>query len=388
VSFAAVEPTPPGTKPGRRRVVVALTVFLGLAVLLVGAGVVYLKIEENRIRRVAFGTPASRGGLNADVPQGDAVNILVVGSDSRAAATAAKDKQQFGTQTKVDGQRSDTMMVVRLDPSTGKAIVLSLPRDTYVDLPEGGKGRLNEAFADTKDRSKANPDRLVRTITKNFGIPINHYVEIDFFGFRDAVDAVGGVNVYFQYPARDAYSLLNITSAGCVALNGDSALSYVRSRHFEYQENGRWHTDPTSDFGRIKRQQDFLRRLAHKAVADGLTNPVKAYRLIDAGVKNVALDQGFGVSDMRSLASQLRGMSDDNITFLSLPAVPKTVGGADVLVLDKAAATDVIAEFRPPSPSPAPAARPGRSTSTSAPSTVTAPPTTQPAAGSDPSKAC
>jgi LCP family protein required for cell wall assembly len=278
-------------------------------------------------------------------------------------------------------------MVVRLDPQGGKAVVLSLPRDLYVDLPEGGKGRLNEAFADTKDRSKANPDRLVRTVEKNLGIPINHYVEIDFFGFRDAVNAVGGVNVYFEYPARDAYSLLHIPTAGCVPLNGDAALSYVRSRHFEYQENGRWKADPTSDFGRIKRQQDFLRRLVHKASAEGLTNPIKAHRLIDSAVKNVAVDKGFGVGDMKNLATQLRGVGDGNMTFLSVPATPKTIGGADVLVLDKAAANDVVTTFGAPALVPTTTTRPSRASSTTA-APATAPPTTAPAIGSDPSKTC
>lgn len=345
----------PTAEPGRgrrrlRRALIALNVFLAAGVLLLGGGLTYVMVQQSRISKVRLSSSKTVGdGVLVDVPKGAPLNILVVGSDSRAAAKDAKDKRQFGADVKdVDGQRSDTMMVVRLDPKSDRATILSIPRDMYVEIEGGGKGRINEAFADRNDRKKADPDRLIRTIYKNFGIPISHYVEIDFFGFRDAVNAVGGVKVWFEYPSRDAYSLLNIPNAGCVQLNGDSALSYVRSRHFEYKQNGRWKSDPTSDFGRIKRQQDFIRRLVRKAVSDDLLNPIRAHRLIEAGVNNVTVDEGFGLSDMKSLASQMRKLNEGGLTFLSIPGVPIMVGSDSVLRLDKEGANEVLVAFGAP----------------------------------------
>jgi len=332
-----------------RRIFIGLNIFLGICVLTLGAGVGYFAYQESRINKIKIDRPGVGGeGPLIPVVKGSPVNILVVGSDSRAAAKEARDRKQFGSNSKVDGQRSDTMMVVRLDPKNDKATILSIPRDMYVDLEGGGKGRLNQAFADVKDNTKADPDRLIRTIYKNFGVPINHYVEIDFFGFRDAVNAIGGVKVYFEFPARDAFSLLNIKTSGCVQLDGDAALSYVRSRHYQYQQNGRWKDDPTSDFGRIKRQQDFLRRLVRKAIADGLTNPLKAHRLIDAGVKNLTVDKGFGVSDMKNLASQLRGVDEGGLVFLSIPGESIMVNGDSVLRLDKEGANEALVAFGAP----------------------------------------
>jgi LCP family protein required for cell wall assembly len=372
-----------------RRALITLNVLLALAVVVVGLGVGYLKYEESKIDTVPGLTSKKKGGPLDDEPKGAPVNILVVGSDSRAAAKEAKDRKQFGTGAKVDGQRSDTMMVVRLDPKNDKATILSIPRDMYVDLEGGGKGRLNEAFANVKDRNKADPDRLVRTITKNFGIPINHYVEIDFFGFREAVNAVGGVKVWFAFPARDDFSLLDVPTPGCVQLNGDQALSYVRSRHYEYREDGRWKSDVTSDFGRIKRQQDFIRRLVRKALADGLTNPLTAHRLIDAAVENLTVDPGFDTGDMRSLANQLRNVNEGGLVFLSIPGIPAKIGGADVLQLDKSGAREVLAAFGAQAAATTSTSRAGvASTATTAPPPPPAPPTTEPAVGSDPSKLC
>jgi LCP family protein required for cell wall assembly len=371
-----------------RRLLITLNVLLAATALLVGTGVAYLSYQKSQIDTVKELKPVTEGGPMALVPKGDPVNILVVGSDSRAAAKEAKDKKQFGTGVKVDGQRSDTMMVVRLDPKNDKATILSIPRDMYVDLEGGGKGRLNQAFASVKDANKADPDRLIRTIINNFGIPITHYVEIDFFGFREAVNAVGGVKVWFEFPAKDDYSQLNIPTAGCVKLDGDQALAYVRSRHFDYLQNGRWRTDETSDFGRIKRQQDFIRRLVRKALAEGLTSPLTAHRLINAAVKNLSVDPGFDPGDMRTLASQLRNVNEGGLVFLSIPGIPVKIGGADVLQLDKQGANEVLAAFGAPRLTTTTTRAAASSATTAVPAGAVTPPTTQPAPGSDPTKLC
>jgi len=331
------------------RTLVGVTVALAVAVLVAGAGVLLAVYERSRIRTVDLTKPVrpgETGGAVREAPKGAPINILMVGSDSRAFAQTSQDRKQFGAKQQGDSQRSDTMMIVRLDPRTDHATILSIARDLYVKIEGGGTDRINGAFADPKDPTKSDPDRLIRTITSNFGIPINHYIEVDFAGFRDVVNAIGGVSVYFKYPSRDAFSLLDARQPGCLQLDGDKALSYVRARHLEVRTAKGWEFDGTGDIGRIQRQQDFMRRVLHKAIRDGLTNPVTAYKLIDAGAGNVTTDSGFGVNDMRNLANQLRGISDSGLSTLALAGNPFTTpDGADVLKVDPAASGPVLAAF-------------------------------------------
>ena len=351
-------PEPPRHKhPLRHRIAVAFTVLLAVVVALVGAGVAYAAIQNGRIDKYTF-----RGGKEAaiaKVPKGEPVNILVVGNDSRAFAKDAAEKKAFGARTVGESQRSDTMMVMRLDPKNDRAQILSIARDLWVDLEGGGKGRINEAFAQPGNPGKADPDRLVRTIRTNFGLTINHYVEIDFAGFRQVVDAIGGVSVYFPFPARDAFSNLEINQTGCVKLDGGQALSYVRSRHYEFKEAKGWQFEGSGDIGRIRRQQDFIKRVVRKAVADGLTNPVKAAKLIEAGVDNVKVDSSFGVADMKKLANQLRDLDESRIAFLALTGDPAMIDGNDVLRLNPARANEVLAAFGAKVPGSTPTTRRG-----------------------------
>ena len=336
-------PGRPGRKhPLRHRLAVGFTVFLAVAVALVGAGVAYAAVQANRLGKVDIGD--GDGGMSK-VPKGQPVNILVVGNDSRAFAKDAKDRKQFGAKEIGESIRSDTMIVMRLDPKNDRVTVLSIARDLYVDLEGGGKGRINQAFAQKGDPTKADPRRLIRTIKSNFGITINHYVEIDFAGFRQAVDAIGGVSVYFPFPARDTKSGLDIDEAGCVKLNGPQALSYVRSREYEFKGPKGWQFDHSGDIGRIQRQQDFIKRVVRRSVSDGFTNPVKAARLIEVGIDNVRVDSGFGVGDMKSLAGQLRDLDEGKVAPVALTGDPVKVDGADVLKLNPARAAEVLAAF-------------------------------------------
>jgi len=330
--------------PLRHQIAVGFTVFLAAAVLLVGAGVAYAAVQNSRLEKI----DSLNRGKNAPltkVAKGEPVNILVVGNDSRAFAKDAKDKKAFGAKEVGDSQRSDTMMVMRLDPKNDRVTVLSIARDLYVDLEGGGKGRINEAFAKKGEPNQADPDRLVRTIKRNFGVTINHYIEIDFGGFREVVDAIGGVKVHFPFPARDEFSGLGVNSTGCVQLDGPAALAYVRSRHYEFKTAKGWQSEGTGDLGRIKRQQDFIKRVLRKSVADGLTNPVTASKLIEAGIDNVKVDGSFGVGDMKSLASQLRDLDDGRLAFVALTGDPVKIDGAEVLRLNPMKAAEVLGAF-------------------------------------------
>ena len=137
------------------------------------------------------------------------------------------------------------------------------------------------------------------------GIPIHHYIQVDFAGFQELVDVVDGVQVYFANPARDSRSGLDIEETGCVTLDGQQALSYVRSRHFQVYEDGRWRSDGSADLGRISRQQDFIVRALRRAVDQGVRNPVTLDRLVNAGLDTVTVDDLLTADDIIDLGAGL-----------------------------------------------------------------------------------
>src|SRR5205807_3084328 len=203
-----------------RRVLMVVILLLIVSDLAVAGAYFYVRGKLEKIPRIAV------SGLEpADA--GDPQNILVVGSDSRANESADA-AQHFGTATDVSGQRSDTIVLVHIDPRTSQAALLSIPRDTFVPIAgTGTSNRINAAF-DTS------PSELVATITQNFGITINHYVQEDFGGLQGLTDAVGGVCMNFPYPVRDSSPTgrgsetgLNIATPGPHVLDGADALAFV-----------------------------------------------------------------------------------------------------------------------------------------------------------------
>ena len=161
----------------------------------------------------------------------EAKNYLIVGSDSRDCIDPASPYAgAFLTEGSDIGDRSDTIMVLRVDPDESQAAILSFPRDLWVRIGSTNrKSRINSAF------DKEDPGRLVETIEENFSIPVDHYIEVDFCAFKYLVDAVGGVKIPFEYATRDRYTGLDITEPGCYTMTGDAALAYVRSRHYQYR---------------------------------------------------------------------------------------------------------------------------------------------------------
>ncbi|MFN2608249.1 MAG: LCP family protein [Acidimicrobiales bacterium] len=335
---------PPAGRRWPRRLAIGTCVLLTVALVAAGSGYAYFKWRLNQIHRVTLPNLAS--------DKGAVMNVLLVGSDSRANLTG--DLADQAGKNQVSGQRSDTIMVLHIDANAQKAAILSIPRDLYVRIAGGTKSdRINSSFA------SGGPSALVQTIKDNLGISINHYVEVDFVGFRDIVNTVGGVNVYVPAPARDAYSGLDIKNPGCIAFNGDTALAWVRSRHYEYYESGQWRTDPTSDLGRIQRQQDFIRRMMKKAVASGIGNPLTLNRLVGIGVKDVTIDSAMSTSDIVKVTRRFKSLNPDTVDMLTLPTTPVTIGGADVLKLNRADAQASLDRLNGVGAQPGTAVRPG-----------------------------
>ena len=242
-----------------------------------------------------------------------AVNFLILGSDSRAFVSNKTDRASFGSAGEVGGQRADAIIVARVEPKSRRGVLVSFPRDLRVRRPgKSGLHRINESF-------EQGPQGVINTIKANFDIPINHYVELDFAGFREMVDALGGVRMHIPSPVRDKVTGLDVRTPGCVTLDGNQALAWVRSRHFTYFEAGKWRTDPTGDIGRIDRQQEFVRRLMAQAVQRGALNPVRANRLADATMANIKVDSRVNVRDALRLVQAFRSVGPAAVEMLALP---------------------------------------------------------------------
>ena len=200
----------------------------------------------------------------------EAKNFLITGADNNDCidpnspyAGAFEDRDEIG-------ERSDTIMLIRVDPASRRAAILSFPRDLWVEVRGGSHRKINETY-DGDD-----PRPLIETIGENFYLGVNHYIQVDFCAFQTIVDAVDGVSVPFEHPAQDVKTGLYVPEPGCFTFTGDHALAYVRSRHYEsMDESGQWILDPTSDLGRISRQSDFVRRVLSSALAKGF-NPSAA----------------------------------------------------------------------------------------------------------------
>jgi LCP family protein required for cell wall assembly len=309
-----------------------------IVVALIGAGsLAYAKRKVSDINRVQIDSIASIEASDiGDQPR----NFLIVGSDSDDGLDV-DDPARAGRDDTVAGIRSDTIMVVRLDPAANAAKVLSFPRDLWVDIPGNSSNRINASL------QYGGPDLLISTIKTNFDIDINHYVQVDFAGFQELVKLLDGVPVYFATPVRDRNSGLNIETAGCTTLDENGALSYVRARHLQYQdEDGDWRSDGTGDLGRISRQQDFIKRVLRRAVNQGARNPAKLAEFVDVGVDNLFLDQNTTPGDLVALGQAFRSFDPSTLETYSLPVTDEIRGGAAVLDLIPSAAEPTLQLFR------------------------------------------
>lgn len=273
---------------------------------------------------------------------GEPANYLIVGSDSRA--NVDPDDPNFADvlpNSEVGGQRSDTIIVARVDPESTQVDMVSFPRDLWVPISGRGNDRINSAYGDGRQV-------LVDTIQETFGIPINHYVEVDFTGFQRLVEALGGVPMYLDTTYRDRESGLPEIGPGCVTLDGESALAFARARNLQFRDaDGDWRLDGTGDLGRITRQQLFIRKAIERTLSLGLGDVVTLTRLLDVAVDSVAVDNGLSNDDLRDLAGRFRDFDPSTIRNHSLPTEPfRTAGGAAVLDLLDEQAQPILNVFR------------------------------------------
>ena len=256
-------------------------------------------------------------------------NFLLVGTDNNACIDPDSKYAPYLLGRADFGERADVIQMWRVNTDTGAIAALSFPRDLYVRLDGGRRGRINTTF-DVED-----PNRLISTIRSNFGIDTDHYVQIDFCAFKNLVDSVDGVGIPFSSPVRDRGTGLEITTSGCSTLNGDDALAYVRSRKLEFERpsgSDNWMIDPSSDWGRIARQQDFIKRTLATVVNSGLTSPSVASALIETNADQVVTDSNLSVSTMLGFANILRSVDTSNARSYQIDAAGRIVGGQSVLI--------------------------------------------------------
>jgi LCP family protein required for cell wall assembly len=278
---------------------------------------------------------ASEGNL------GPSVNYLLVGSDSREGIDP--DGPNFGaigSTADVQGQRADTIMILRRDEDGGVSLT-SLPRDLWVPIAGTGRSnRINSAYT-------SGPERLAATVSKSLGIPVHHFVEVDFVGFKQIIDSTGGVEMCLEYATRDTNSGLDL-QPGCQSLNGSQALAFSRSRYFEEFRDGQWKMDPTADLGRIRRQQLFMRAAINGALLEWRSSPFSSGRILDAVIQSIRIDEG--LNPFRAAESLRRAAEEDLVTYV-LPVRGATIEGNSVLVLDEGAES-ILEYFRGVGPPP------------------------------------
>jgi LCP family protein required for cell wall assembly len=304
-----------------------ISLALASAFVVTGVALVNRGIDDRveSIKRIA-------GLETAPAPPGGA-NYLIIGSDTRSFVDSASDASAFGdpnSDPSVGGQRSDTMMVAHVEPGPQKTFVVSFPRDLMVDVPDRqGKSQINAAY------ETGGPNAVIQTLKENFGIEINHYLEVDFKSFQEIVNTIGYVRVYLPGRTRDPETGLNTPyGGGCYALDGPAALAYVRSRDLQISDpdgpivdedtGEHWRlVDPrNSDLDRIARQQSFIRKLAGLAISKGLSDPFLAVDLADNVLKYIKADEGLSRDDVNALIRAFRtvDVNDPNsVRFETLP---------------------------------------------------------------------
>ncbi|HRE01176.1 MAG TPA: LCP family protein, partial [Ilumatobacteraceae bacterium] len=200
--------------------------------------------------------------------------------------------------------------------------------------------RINVAYQD-------GPATLVRTV-QDLGIPVHHYVEVDFQGFKQLVDAIGGVRIGFWKPARDEHTGLYIAESGYHLLDGVQALAYARSRYYENYEDGKWVIDPRSDLGRVERQQHFVNEALKQAIEKVKANPFTAGEVLRSMTTAIRLDEDL---DVFTAATTLRQAVDAGVGTYTPAVYGKTVNGNAVLLLGDSAA-NLFAYFAGDAPAP------------------------------------
>lgn len=293
-------------RPVRQRVVRGLAALLVLALVLgAGAGAIliyaHFKVKGNQ-ESVEVASPRPE----------EPTNVLILGSDSREGLSPDQ-QEEFGDTEVVPGKRADTIIMLHLDEQREKAVLVHFPRDLRVRYPDGEMGKINGIY-------ELGPDAMVGTVSNFTGMPIHHYLEVDFNGFNEIAGAIGGVEVFFEHPVHDVDSGLS-QPRGCVTIDGDQALAFVRARKLD------------DDFGRIQRQQLFMKLMVERIATPAVVlRPDRVVSLVNVFSRSVTYDANLSLTDLRDIALRLRGFSSDNLDMRVVPSAGARIDGVSYVV--------------------------------------------------------
>ena len=338
-----VPPTPPparGPRRGRRAGRVLSWIALTMAVLILGlAGVGYVLVRHynGNIDRIS-GVFTNRGKAPPAAPH-HAMNVLLVGSDTRAGDNG----KGTGGHHLTAGQRSDTIILAHLYGRSDNALFVSFPRDSYVEIPAWTDPKTGVVHRSRHDKinsaiSEGGPALLIATIEKLTDIRVDHYVQVDFVGFKKMVDKLGGVEICLKQDVNDVKSRLTL-SKGRHHINGTTALAFARDRH----------SFAGQDLDRIKNQQQLIGSMIHKVLSSGtLLNPLKLNGFLNAATSSLQVDEKLTFGDMKNIALRVRGFNSGHVLFTTVPfSNPAArINGASVVQLDPVADEALFSSLR------------------------------------------
>lgn len=321
-----------------------------------GAGYVLLNHYDANIDRLPGVIDPVPAAGDSGAGRDPALNILVVGSDSREGLVGEEAFQGTGSDF-ITGQRSDVVILVHLFAGGRATQLVSIPRDTYLDIPAGKDPRTGRTIPARKDRlnaafSRGGPAGLVATVQQLTGVRLQHYVQVDFRGFKALVDQVGGVEICLSQPQKDFRSGIDLP-AGRQVVQGDQALAFVRQRAGLAR----------GDVDRIRRQQLLLGALIRKVLSAGtLLNPLRLNGVLRTATMSLKVDDTLSTSRLQDLAFRLRGLDPASFVFTTAPVADLDArrGKASVVLLDVAESGRLWDRLRRdvPPPPPPPGAAP------------------------------
>ena len=315
-------------RPGRGWRIALLSVLAIFLVLTLATGGLALWVRHSIASGIEFiadpfvGIPARAPQQKVAAGEEPAVNILVLGTDSR---TSASDPSQW----KEGAQRTDAIMIVQVSGDRKTVSVMSIPRDSWVEIPGHGQGKINAAY------SYGGPSLTIHTVENLTGIHIDHFAVANFESFVALTDEIGGVRVNLKTPQTLAGKELG---AGAQVLDGQQALAYTRERS----------SLPNGDFDRVKRQQTWMRSIVSRVLTNGtLSSPTALYSFLKTASRTVAVDESFTLNQMQSLALETRHLHSNDIAFMTVPTAGTgtSVDGQSIVTLDADADAPLFKAF-------------------------------------------
>lgn len=316
-------------KKKRRGLAILISILAVVVIAALVAGIYLVNLGrtfDQNTERIPEAFPAEEVRPEVKEESKDAVNILLLGSDTRAPRDDDEDEDGFATLP--NGGRSDTMMLVHIPTNRDAIFVTSIMRDTWLDIPGVGSAKINRAFA------SGGVPKAVETLEGLFGVRIDHVASIDFEGFKGLTDALGGVTINNPIAFRQSLTNGMYFPQGTQTLDGEQALAFVRERK----------SFPGSDYQRVKNQQLFVRAMLGQILSrDTLTNPAKVSDVISEISPFIAVDESLDSATVAKLASGMLNIRNSDMTFFTLPnsGPGRSADGQSIVIPDM----DAIAKF-------------------------------------------